>query len=824
MNDKDARPLVLITGAAGNIGRSLAAALAHSYRVVGLDRGGKQADFPLIGVDFTDDASVQAAIATVRREHGAQVASVIHLAAYFDFSGEDNPLYESVNVEGTRRLLRALQTLEVGQFVYSSTMLVHAPGSPGQPISEQQTIRPAWAYPKSKAAAEEVVRAERGRIPVVLLRLAGLYDELTAVPTLAHQIARLHARDLQSHLYAGPMSVGQSMLHRDDMLDAFRRAIDRRGKLPEEVAILIGEPGAMGYGALQDELGYLLHGSEEWPTLRVPQLAAAVGAWAQERLEPVIPDALDGGEEPFVKPFMMGLADDHYELDITRARELLGWEPRHWIKDELPTLISRLKRDPVGWYKANKVPPPGFITDAVDAGSHPELLRKRHEVQLQREHGASRWAHFVNIALGLWLITQPPMIGVEEPLLVLAEVMLGFVVVALATLSLSWRLGWARWGCAAAGALVMAAPFLFWTENAAAYLSDTLVGALIFGFAVGTRPEVGPSALAATSGPESPPDWTYNPSDWTQRIPIILLALAGLQVSRYLAAYQLGHVDGVWEPFFAGSLADPQNGTEEIITSHVSDAWPVPDAAVGGYTYALEILTGIIGSRARWRTMPWLVLLFGLMIAPLGITSIFFIIIQPIVIGTWSTLTLIAAAAMLVQIPYSLDELLASVQFLRRRRQQGRSLLRVILFGDVDEERAPPAAGDEFAAGAGQVLKQMWTGGVSLPWNLAAAGAIGAWLMCTRLTLGAQGGMAESDHVIGALALTIVSIAAAEVARAARYLLVPLGVAALVMPFWHDSSVASVVNGIACGLALGLLALPAGAIRNRYGTWQPYIR
>src|SRR3546814_17082983 len=53
---------------------------------------------------------------------------------------------------------------------------------------------------------------------------------------------------------------------------------------------------------------------------------------------------------------------------------------------------------------------------------------------------------------------------------------------------------------------------------------------------------------------------------------------------------------GVWEPFFQGSPTDPQNGTEEIITSSVSEAWPVPDAAIGGYTYALEILTGIVRS------------------------------------------------------------------------------------------------------------------------------------------------------------------------------------------------------------------------------------
>ena len=50
----------------------------------------------------------------------------------------------------------------------------------------------------------------------------------------------------------------------------------------------------------------------------------------------------------------------------------------------------------------------------------------------------------------------------------------------------------------------------------------------------------------------------------------------------------------MWEPFFAGAADDPRNGTEEIITSSVSEAWPVSDAAAGGYTYLLEILTGIV--------------------------------------------------------------------------------------------------------------------------------------------------------------------------------------------------------------------------------------
>ena len=816
------RPIVLITGATGNLGRSLAEALGRDYQVIGLDRTPEDVGFPVLAADLTNEAAIELALARFSERFGARIASVIHLIAYFDFTGEDDPRYQSVNVEGTRHLLRALQRFEVERFVYASTMLVHAPCRPGERIDESQPIDPRWAYPKSKAAAEEVIRREHGRIPYVILRLAGVYDERSTVPTMAQQMARIYEREFQSYFYSGSTLVGQAMVYREDMVDAFRRAVDRRATLPSETELLIGEADAIGYDALQDELGRLIHGEEDWPTLRVPKPVAALGAWAQGKLEPVVPDAIDQGEEPFIKPFMVVMADDHYALDTRRAHELLGWAPRHQLRDELPKMVAALKDDPVGWYERNHVTPPAWLTDAAEMGEDPEDLRARHEAQIETQHAANRWAHLANIGLGTWLLTQPPLIGVGEPLLRWSEVGLGAALIVLAALSLSWQAQWARWACAGIGALLMAVPFLFWTGNGAAYLSDTLVGMLVFGFAVGTKPEPGPSAVAALTGPEVPPGWSYNPSTWAQRIPIIVLALIGLYVSRYLAAYQLGHIAGVWDPFFAGDPADPQNGTEEVITSSVSEAWPVSDAAVGGYTYALEILTGIVGSRYRWRTMPWLVVLFGLMIAPLGITSILFIIIQPIVIGTWSAVALIGAAAVLVQIPYSLDELLATLQFLRRRMRAGQSLLQVLLFGDTDEGRRETLP-DEFDRSPVTIAKDMVTGGVSLPWNLALAVLVGLWLLFTRVTLGAEGAMANADHLVGSLALTVISVAAAEVARPVRYLNVPLGAALLVTPFAYGADTMATAASLACGVALIALSMRRGPIRERYGAWTRVI-
>lgn len=815
------KPLALITGAAGDIGASLGKALLHGYRVVGLDRPEKSASIPLLKADLTDQRSIEQALQQFRERYGPRIASVIHLAAYFDFTGEDNPLYRKVNVDGTRALLRALQTLEVEQFLYAGTMLVHEPCKPGERIAENRPLAPKWAYPKSKAEAEAVIREEHGKMPYLLLHLAGVYDERRCVPTLAQQIARIYERDFTSYLYAGDPEAGQSVLHKEDMADAFRRAVDRRHELPPDETILIGEPDAMGYDELQDQIGQLVHGEEAWTTLRLPKTAAKLGAALQEKLEPLVPDAIDQGKKPFIRPFMVEMADDHYALDIGKARRLLGWEPRWRLAEVLPRLVQSLKDDPLAWYQANGVTPPPWLAAAEHGTGDAEALRSRHEALVRGQHAHYLWAPFINLALGTWLLTAPPLLGLRSSALAWSDMLSGAALLVFAALALSWRFAWARWVCAAIGLWVMSAPLVFWAPTAAGYLNDTLVGTLVIGFAIGLPPEPGVSPLAATAGPDTPPGWSFNPSAWTQRLPIIALALVGLHVSRYLTAYQLGHVDNVWEPFFQGG-PDPKNGTEEIITSSVSQAWPVPDAGVGALTYLLEILTGVIGSRRRWRTMPWLVLLFGLMIVPLGVVSIFFIIIQPIWIGTWCTLCLVAAAAMLVQIPYSIDEIVATCQFLQRRRKAGASLLALLLWGDADEG-AREAAPREFERSPRQVLHDIWTGGVGLPWSLALTLAVGAALMSSRLWLGTDGALAHAHHLVGALAITVVAIACAETARSARFLNVALGLALLVAAFVIDAPAAARWASVLAALALAALSLPRGAVRERYAGWGRWI-
>src|SRR5690606_11182332 len=134
-------------------------------------------------------------------------AWVIHLAAYYDTTGEDDPRYDAVTVQGTRRLLSALRRFETQQFVFSSTLLVHAPSPhPGAPIDEDGPIDPAWAYPRSNAETEALIARERGAIATVILRLAGVYDEDCHAAFIAQQIARIFERRPTAYLFAGDIS------------------------------------------------------------------------------------------------------------------------------------------------------------------------------------------------------------------------------------------------------------------------------------------------------------------------------------------------------------------------------------------------------------------------------------------------------------------------------------------------------------------------------------------------------------------------------------------------------------------------------------------
>ena len=164
-----------------------------------------------------------------------------------------------------------------------------------------------------------------------------------------------------------------------------------------------------------------------------------------------------------------------------------------------------------------------------------------------------------------------------------------------------------------------------------------------------------------------PPGWDYNPSSWPQRVPLIIVAFVGFVIAMYLGLYQLRVFDTVWEPFFG-------EGSKRVLNSELSRTLPIPDGLLGSFGYLLDVVTGAIGGTSRWRTKPWIVILFGIAIGPLGLVSVLLVISQPILVNSWCTLCIITAVISVVMISPAMDELLASMQYLQRVKKSGHSV------------------------------------------------------------------------------------------------------------------------------------------------------
>ena len=417
-----------------------------------------------------------------------------------------------------------------------------------------------------------------------------------------------------------------------------------------------------------------------------------------------------------------------------------------------------------------------------------------------------RWSQVPLLALGLWLILSPFTAGYNSLPLMLNDIISGILVMTLAIIVLRTRRSWAAWANAVLGMWIAFAPILFWAPDAATYMNDTLVGIFIFTFAV-----LIPMKMQM-HGPEVPLGWSYNPSSWVQRAPIIALGLVSFLLTQYMAAYQLDHINWAWDPFFG-------DGTVTILNSDVSKAFPVSDAGWAAWIYLVESLSALMGDPRRWRTMPWMVSIFGALVVPLGIVSIALMIMQPVVVGAWCTICLITAFLMVLMVALSLDEVLAMIEYLQQTRRAGKSIWRTFW-------RGGDAFGDNLVPRRSETNRpheMFW--GITIPWNLVVVAGLGVWLMAAPVVFQTQGSAANINYVFGAVVWVVAIIALAEVARAVRFVNIAAAIALMVLPWLlsDNGTAISSANNLVVGALIVVLSIPPSKIKNTYGSWNRLI-
>jgi uncharacterized membrane protein len=181
------------------------------------------------------------------------------------------------------------------------------------------------------------------------------------------------------------------------------------------------------------------------------------------------------------------------------------------------------------------------------------------------------------------------------------------------------------------------------------------------------RGDAGPDAdLDAAPAP-----WSYNPAAWSQRIPICLLAGLGFLIAGYMALYQWRLIGSVFDPVFGEQSMQVLDSD----VSHTMRRWfGIPDAAFGAIAYLGDAIFGLAGSTRRWQYRPWMVVIFGIDVIPLGIVSAVLVGMQGAVVGAWCFPCLLSAVISLILVAMAWDEVLACLLFLRRVWRRSRSV------------------------------------------------------------------------------------------------------------------------------------------------------
>jgi nucleoside-diphosphate-sugar epimerase len=309
---------LLVTGGTGFIGSHLAEeGLRRGAEVVVLGLTGRpeeQANAELLGRMGAEVLPGSITDAELCRQATRGVTHVFHLAVAMREGGKSDEFFEEINLDGTRHLLEAASAGRVERFIYCSTIGIYGHRAPGI-TREDSALAPGNIYERTKVSAEMLVRdfAEHCQLPTVILRPADVYG-----PRDQRLLKLFKGVSRGRFPLFGPGRGRRHMVYVDDVVSAFFKACERDGARGEE--LIVAGPRACTLRELLDEVSRAT-GSKRYG-IRLP-LAPMLGLAAG--VEDVC--AALGLDPPIYRRRMDFFHSDS-EFDTSRARRVLGWEPK----------------------------------------------------------------------------------------------------------------------------------------------------------------------------------------------------------------------------------------------------------------------------------------------------------------------------------------------------------------------------------------------------------------------------------------------------------------------------------------------------------------
>jgi len=349
-----ARPTLLLTGASGFIGRHLLDALKEDYRIYALARRSQircGAPFHENIIWHQVDIGYAKPLRDVFKEiqAGGGVDLVLHLAAHYDFSGIEHQEYQRTNVHGLRNVLDCSRLVNPRRFFFSSSVAACAFPEPGKCLDENSPPDGDHIYARSKAIGEDMLKEYSRYFPTAIVRFAALFSDWCEYPPLYMFIRTWLSRAWNRRMLGGKGQSAIPYLHVTDAVSLLTRALKRHEDLEEREIIIASPDGSVSHEELY-RAATTYENDRAKPPIFTPKFLVKPGIHIMGLLGRL------QSEEPFEKPWMANYVDLAMDIDASRTRERLGWQPRKRLEilNRMPFLIENLKYDRIEWTRRNR--------------------------------------------------------------------------------------------------------------------------------------------------------------------------------------------------------------------------------------------------------------------------------------------------------------------------------------------------------------------------------------------------------------------------------------------------------------------------------------
>ncbi len=303
---------ILVTGANGFVGKVLC---------IELSQAGHSSIAVIRATDAQNDISKKFVVASINADTDwsaslNELDVVVHLAARVhvmnDTSADPLAEFRKVNVEGTLNLARQAASAGVKRFIFFSSVKVNGEHTEaGKPFNENSVPDPQDAYGISKLEAEQGLLkiAQETGMEVVVIRPPLVYG--AGVKANFASMMRAVSRGI-------PLPLGA--IHN-------KRSFVYVGNLVSMIMCCIDHPAAA------NQVFMVSDGNDLSTTELLHSCAEALGVKAM--LLPVPQKMLEAGAALLGKRDVAQRLCGNLQVDITKARTMLGWNPSFSVADGL---------------------------------------------------------------------------------------------------------------------------------------------------------------------------------------------------------------------------------------------------------------------------------------------------------------------------------------------------------------------------------------------------------------------------------------------------------------------------------------------------------